>query len=134
MQVPSKADHTLTVIAFNQPRHRSRFQRRDVDELGFLSSTFHDGQTSQCINALNSVLWQLNLNLKSLSRGWIPPIIGLRETRRGGCGNNGTYDIRHREAKLPGTLPIDVDVHRRIVELLGILQVAEEGQLGQLVL
>ena len=48
------------------------------------------------------------------------------------AGTTERDHVRHGQAELAGALAVDGDVERRVVALLGELQIAQESQFGQL--
>src|SRR5207247_9797477 len=81
VQVRCETDDTLPVIALDEPGHCSRIQGRDIPELRVQFAVFHDRQVAESIDALNTILWKLHLDLKRLPDIAVNPIIRLSESR-----------------------------------------------------
>ena len=93
MQIGREADNTLSVIALDQPRHRSLFQRRNIHELRVLLAVLRHWQRSKGIRALDAILREFDLDLERLPHIAIDPVIRLGESRGGSGGHNGADNI-----------------------------------------
>ena len=132
MNVRRQADHVLAVVAFDQSGHGSELQLRNVGQLRVRTPVLHDREFSHVFHALHSMLRQFHLDLEGIAGVRIAPVVRLGKPG-GRCGRHDRADhVGHGQAELAGAFPIDVDVQRRVVDLLGELKIAQEWQRRQL--
>src|SRR5206468_8407741 len=77
-------------------------------------------------------LRNLDLNLKPVAAARVPPEIEVRITAGRCRGRERPADIGGGDTELPGPVAVDLDLKRRIVERLRILQVAQRVDLHEL--
>src|SRR5262252_2269218 len=115
MNICRQADDTLAVVSLDKSGHGSELKLRKVRQFSILVAVSHDREFSDVINALHAVLGKLHLNLESVARVGIAPIVRLCKPRGGGGRYDGADDVRHCQTELACTVPVDMDVQRGVV-------------------
>ena len=83
-----------------------------------------DGQIRDVFDRGDLRLRNLDLNLEAIAAPRIAPEIQVGVAARRGGGDQRTGDFGGRYAILPGAIAIDLDLQRRIIERLRILEIA----------
>ena len=78
-------------------------------------------------------LRHLDLHLERDAGARIGPVVRRDEPARRGRRGERSPDLIDRDAELAGQLPIHVDLNRRVVERLLVLQIAQRGNARELV-
>ena len=135
VDVGGEADDPLHVVAVDLARRGAIVDGRHIRDQRPTRAgdiTRHHRQVRHVLDGRHLGLRNLDLNLKSVPATRVPPEIqvGVAARRRG--GGERPADIGGSHAKLPGTVAVDLDLKRWIVERLGVLQVTQRVDLPEL--
>ena len=90
-----------------------------------------DGNPLNVLDRGHLRLGNLHLDLISDTGFRVSPVIGNDKPARRRCGEERAAYAGCGHSQLPGTFPVNVDVHARIVERFVVLKVAECVNLGE---
>src|SRR5262249_42265066 len=127
MHVGGKADNALHVVTVDLAKSGavidSGHVRHQRPSRPFAVSRHHR-QVGEVLDGSHLRLRNLDLNLKSISARWIAPEVEVRVSARRSGGRERPADIRGRHAELAGTVAVDLNLQRWVIERLRVLEIA----------
>ena len=132
VNVCGDAHDTLAAETLNGLRHKAIVQCRDLIQLRLRLPVFSEWQGRERTEALLAIRWNLHLNLESVARLGIAPVVRCDEAG-GACGRHERVrNVRHGEAELPCVVAVHVDLCGRILLRLRDGNIPQKAQLAQL--
>jgi len=130
--VRRQRDHALAVEAIVFTHDRGVPDRRHVPEQRMRAAIAAHRDHPQIVERGHARLWNLDLYLKRDAGPRVGPVVRRDEPAGRRRGGEGSPDLIDGDAELARHLTVHIDLDRRIVERLAVLQITKRGDVREL--